>query len=226
MPAPLAPLIAIVGSDGSGKSTVGEALLPWMRELRPTELHHLGKQTGNIGRAIARWPLVGRRLDRSISRTADNARDAGGPGAIAALVIYGFSMRRVRRFRRMLAARRRGIAILADRFPQTAVPGPMDGLGLAEPGTGRLQRRLARRERAQYDWMERFPPDLVLRLNVDLATALARKPDHRPSSLERKVRDVPCLTFNNARIVDLDATLPLDTVIARAKAAILEVLRP
>lgn len=222
----LAPLIAIVGSDGSGKSTVGQALLAWMREERPTELHHLGKQTGNIGRAIARWPLIGGRLDKSIGKKAGAARDTGGPGAFTALVIYAFSMRRVRRFRRMLADRQRGTAILADRFPQTAVPGPMDGPGLARANAGRLQRLLAGRERAHYAWMERFRPDLVIRLNVDLATALARKPDHRPSSLKTKVEDVPRLTFNGAPIVDIDATRPLDEVIAQAKAAIARVLHP
>ena len=219
----MAPLIAIVGSDGSGKSTVGEALLAWMRETRPTELHHLGKQTGNIGRAIARWPLVGGRLDRTIVKQSGGAKQGGGPGAFPAAVIYAFSMRRVRRFRKMLRARESGIAILADRFPQTAVPGPMDGLGLAKAGAG-LPGRLARRERAHYEWMEQYRPDLVLRLNVDLPTALARKPDHRPSSLATKIADVPRLTFNGARIVDLDSTQPLDRVIDQAKAAISEAL--
>ena len=219
-----APLIAIVGSDGSGKSTVGEAVLAWLRQSRPAELHHLGKQTGNIGRAIARWPLVGRRLDRTIGKKASSARDPGGPGVFTALIIYAFSMRRVRRFRRMLAARARGIAIVADRFPQTAVPGPMDGLGLARAGTRGISGFLARRERAHYAWMERSVPDLVIRLNVDFATALARKPDHRPSSLEAKIADVPRLTFNGAPIVDLDSTDPLELVIAQAKAAVAQVI--
>ena len=221
----LAPLIAIVGTDGSGKSTVADALLAWMREQRPSALHHLGKQTGHIGRAIAQWPLVGRRLDRTIVRKAGVAPNSKGPDTLGAIVIFAFSMRRVRRFRRMLADRRRGIAILADRFPQTAVPGPMDGLGLSRAAPTGLPRLLARRERAHYEWMEQYKPDLVLRLNVDLATALARKPDHRPSSLETKINDVPRLTFNGAPIVDLDATLPLAEVLAQAKAAIATVIR-
>lgn len=218
------PLIAIVGSDGSGKSTLARILLAWMRDMRPTELHHLGKQTGNIGRAIGRWPLIGTRLDRTITRKAGGARTPKGPGPFTAVIIYAFSMRRVRRFRHMLADRRRGVAILADRFPQTAVPGPMDGPGLANAGAGWFQRQLARRERDHYRWMERHPPDLVIRLNVDLVTALARKPDHRPSSLKTKVEDVPRLTFAGAPIVDIDATLPLDVVVVQAKAAIAEVL--
>src|SRR5437868_6770188 len=86
-----APLIALVGSDGSGKSTVGEALLAWMRASRPTELCHLGKQTGNIGRAIARWPIVGGRLEKTIRSKADKAHAPRGPNAFTALIIYLFS---------------------------------------------------------------------------------------------------------------------------------------
>ncbi len=217
----MAPLIAIVGSDGSGKSTVGDALLAWLRESRDARLCHLGKQTGNIGRRIARWPILGRRLDKAIATKAGTAQREGGPGTLTALTIYLFSMRRVRRFRRMLELRREGRTILADRFPQLGVPGPMDGLGLAASQNGRgLTRLLARRERSHYEWMASFPPDLVIRLNVDFATAMARKPDHRASSLRRKVEDVPRLSFNGAPIVDIDATQPLATVIAQAKQAV------
>ena len=221
-----APLIAIVGSDGSGKSTVGVALLAWLRENREAELCHLGKQTGNVGRRIARWPLVGRRLDRAITVKAGSVRTDRGPGALTALVIYLFSMRRVRRFRRMLTIRSRGVAILTDRYPQLEVPGPMDGLGLAGAGrSGAFVRALARREREHYAWMASYRPDLVIRLNVDFATALARKPDHRPSSLRTKVGDVPRLSFNGAKIADIDATQPLAIVLEQAKQAIGRVLR-
>lgn len=217
----LPPLIALVGSDGSGKSTVGAALLDWMRARRPTELCHLGKQTGNVGRAIARWPLIGRRVNKSLTKKADSARQPGGPGTITAIAIYLFSMRRVRRFRRMLALRGRGIAILTDRFPQIEVPGPMDGLGLslATP-RNRFVRRLAERERRHYRWMVAHKPDLVIRLRVDLATAMARKPDHRAASLQTKIADLARLDFGGAPIVDIDATQPLDHVLDRARQAI------
>lgn len=216
-----APLIALVGSDGSGKSTVGAALLEWMETSRPTRLCHLGKQTGNIGRTIARWPLVGRRFNKALTKKADSAKAPGGPGTVTALTIYLFSMRRVRRFRRMLALRDQGIAILTDRFPQIEIPGPMDGLGLSltKPRNA-IVRWLAREERRQYRWMVSHRPDLVIRLKVDLATAIARKPDHRASSLAIKIGDLGSLHFEGAPILDIDATRPLDQVIDQARRAI------
>ena len=217
----LAPLIAVVGSDGSGKSTVCAALLEWLSQQRPTEIRHLGKQSGNLGRAIARVPLIGKGADNRIVAKASKARDDEGPGGVTAIVIYLLSMRRVLRFNRMLAVRRRGIAIIADRYPQVGVPGPMDGLGLYAPSPrSGIARWLGRRERAHYERMENTVPDLVIRLNVDLATAAARKPDHRYSSLKAKIEAVPRLSFNGAPIVDIDATLPLAEVLAQAKAAV------
>lgn len=217
---PLPPLIAVIGCDGSGKSTVTEALRSWMDGQRPTTICHLGKQSGNIGRRLARLPLVGRKLDTSIHSKAQKAQTEKGPGLLAALVIYAFSMRRVRRFRRMMRLRRAGSAIIADRFPQLGVPGPMDGLGLANAAPDGLVGWLARRERRHYEAMVAYRPDLVIRLNVSLEVALARKPDHRPSSLARKIADVPKLRFEGAPIVEIDAEQPLDTVLAQAKAAI------
>lgn len=220
-----APLIALVGSDGSGKSTVGASLLAWMRETGPAEICHLGKQTGNIGRAIARWPVIGGRFAKTIRTKADKAQDPKGPGTLTALIIYLFSMRRVRRFRRMLDVRKRGVAVLTDRFPQVEIPGPMDGLGLAAAGRSNwLIRALSRRERRQYDWMVGHTPDLVIRLNVDFDTAIARKPDHRPSSLKTKIADVRQLHFGGAPIVDIDSAQPLELVLDQAKRAIADTL--
>jgi hypothetical protein len=67
-------------------------------------------------------------------------------------------------------------------------------------------------------------PDLVIRLNVDLDTACARKPDHRRELLRDKVAITPQLTFNGAPIVEIDSTQPLAQVLVEAKAAVAKTL--
>ncbi|MCH4091060.1 nucleoside triphosphate hydrolase [Acetobacter sp.] len=219
------PIIAVVGSDGSGKSTVGTELLAWMRETQPTALCHLGKQSGELGRAIARLPFVGRKADRRIVRVTSSARQNRRIGFVPAVVMFALSMRRVIRFRRMLRLHRQGVCILTDRYPQVAVPGPMDGPSLTfSARNSAVVQFLTMQERGLYDWMASIVPDLVIRLNVDIETAIARKPDHRQTSLERKIADVPRLSFNGAPILDLDATEPLAVVLEKAKNGIREAL--
>jgi thymidylate kinase len=213
------PLIAVVGCDGSGKSTLTQALQAWLEQRRPTVTCHLGKQSGNVGRALARMPLLGTRIDKSIHSRSQAAQGSKGPGLLAALVIYAFTLRRARRFRRMIRLRRAGNTIIADRFPQLEVPAS-DGLGLSAASDIGLIGLLATAERRRFEAMTAQAPDLVLRLNVSLNVAAARKPDHRLAALARKVADVPRLRFGGAPIVELDADLPFDQVLARAQAAI------
>ncbi|MSP85938.1 MAG: thymidylate kinase [Methylotenera sp.] len=224
----LAPLIAIIGCDGSGKSTVSAEILIWMQGYGPVVAAHLGKQMGNIGRTIAKLPLVGKLLDQFIVRKTKSTqahREKKTPGLFVALILYVFSMRRLRRFKHMTAQRRQGLIVVTDRYPQLEFPGAFDGTGLSISAPGNfLVRWLARRERAQCEWMTSFRPDLVIRLNVDLDTACARKPDHRRELLRDKVAITPQLTFNGAPIVEIDSTKPLAQVLAEAKAAVAKTL--
>ena len=224
----LAPLIAIIGCDGSGKSTVSEEILNWVQVYGPAVAAHLGKQSGNIGRAIAQLPLIGRLLDKFIARKTDSTRaqrEKKTPGLLVALIIYAFSIRRLRRFKRMMAQRHQGLIIVTDRYPQLEFPGAYDGTGLSVAAPGNcFIRWLARRERVLYEWMTSYRPDLVIRLNVDLDTACARKPDHRRELLRDKVAITPQLTFNGAPIVEIDSTQPLAQVLAEAKVAVANTL--
>lgn len=212
------PIIALVGSDGSGKTTVGVQLYQWISKYSPVQFCHLGKQTGGWGRAIARIPGIGRSVDNRIAQKASQTRDKKGAGFFTALIIFMLSMRRLIRFKKMQKLHNEGYIILADRYPQAVIPGPMDGPNLVARSPNNIfVKFLTRCEQKIYTRMAQFKPDLVLRLNVDLPTALLRKPDHRPESLKQKIHDVSRLSFNGAPIVDIDTTLSLDTVLEIAR---------
>jgi thymidylate kinase len=225
----LPPLIAIIGCDGSGKSTVSEGLLEWTRGYGPTAAAHLGKQQGNSGRWFASLPLVGSWFERFIGRkaaTVHSSRDKNkAPDFLPALVMHAFTLRRIRRFRRMMKLRHRGMIIIADRFPQLDFPSAFDGPDMSVDAQGsRFVQWLARREQNAFEWMTSYRPDLAIRLNVDLDTALARKPDHRNAALARKIAITPQLTLKGAKFVEIDATLPLEEVLAAAKLAVADAL--
>lgn len=226
--APMAPLIAIVGCDGSGKSTLSADMQAVLGAERPVASCYLGLGSGELGNRIKRWPLVGATVERLLARKADQTRDREQkiPGLPTALVVFGFSLLRLRRFRRVLALRRRGVTVITDRYPQTEVPGFYDGPGLSAARAGSAPVAwLAARERRIYRHMAGFRPDLVLRLNVDAATALRRKPDHRPDLLKAKVAATSSLSFRGARMIDIDAGVDYAQVRSAALASIRPILR-
>ncbi|KMQ84545.1 atp-binding protein [Lasius niger] len=222
-------MIAIIGCDGSGKSTVSEHILAWVGQYGDAATVHLGKQSGTVQRALLQWPLVGKMLDLMIRRKANSVRVRRAadkqPGLLPALVISAFVLRRKRRFKRMLALRRRGYIVVTDRYPQLAILRAYDGPEFPPASRGsRFVLWLARREHAMFAWMTSYRPTLVLRLNVDLDTACARKPDHRREALARKIAVTPRLTYNGAPIVDIDTNQPLADVLVQAQAAVAQVM--
>ncbi len=226
-PAPMAPLIAIVGCDGSGKSTLAHDLCEEIGRIRPAATGYLGLGSGTIGLRIRGLPLLGPALERRLSSKAKKTRTAGEriPGLATALVVYGFSMLRRRRFDRVLALRRAGVVVITDRYPQVEVSGFHDGPGLSAAASGSAAvARLALSERRMYEDMASYRPSLVLRLDVDLATAHARKPDHDPALLQLKIDATPRLTFNGAPLIAIDSRQPYAAVREQALAAVRPVL--
>lgn len=213
----LAPLVAIIGSDGAGKTTLAASLCSTLRD-QGAAYAYLGLGSGTLGLKIKAWPLIGPVLARRLTAKAQQARTRGQriPGMLTALVIYGFSTRRVRRFNQMLRLRQQAGIVICDRYPQLDIAGFYDGPGLsaAHPGN-RFTAWLAARETALYQRMADYRPTLVIRLNIDADTAFARKPDHDLALLRRKVNATPLLRFNGAHIVEVDASRPFSDVQSR-----------
>lgn len=214
-PKQLAPLIAFIGCDGSGKSTLSIDLTNSLSKSRPTKRCYLGQGSGNIGRKIKEIKLIGPFLDRIINKKASAARKKGNkiPGVLTAIVIFAFSCIRFYHFKQMMNLRRKGVTIITDRYPQTEVSGFYDGPGLsAAHTTNWFISKLVKWEYKLYEQMASEKPDLIFRLNIDVDTAFQRKQDHDYDLLKAKVEVTPKLSFKNAHIVDIDATIPYKEV--------------
>lgn len=204
----LGPLIALIGCDGTGKSTLANELAERLNQYRPARTCYLGLGSGDLGRRIGKLPLIGPVLEDRLTRKAKKTRSPGEkiPGPLTALVVYVFSLLRYRRFLQMQHARKLGIAVITDRYPQTEMAGFYDGPGLsaARPGS-RFVAFLARSELRLYRKMAAVKPDLVIKLDVDPEIALSRKPDHDLAALKKKAAATLKLTFGGARTVTVDA---------------------
>jgi len=226
--APLAGVVAVIGCDGTGKSTLTADLLASLCRHGPAERRYMGLVSGEMGDQIKRLPLIGVWLERYLAARARRAQDMRKklPGTGTAVVMYVLSLWRKRQFRRMVALSRRGVMVVTDRYPQAEIPGfHYDGPGLpAATSDSWLVPRLAAREYKLYHWMAAHVPTLVIRLNIDVETALARKPGHHRYEVEDKLSVAPRLRFNGARILDLDAREPYPKVLHAALRAVHEVL--
>ena len=217
-------VIAVVGCDGSGKSTLTADLITHLAQQRQVEWLYLGQSSGNIGEWIKNLPLIGAAFGRYLVRKAERAhsKEASSPDTLTALVIFFLSVWRAHKFRRMLKLSRRGVLVIADRYPQAEVPGfYFDGQGLNSANAQSwLARQLLKQETRLYQWMASHLPTLLIRLNIDAETAHSRKPDHKLSMLQDKVRVIPTLQFNGAPILDLNGRDPYPQVLDAALKAI------
>lgn len=203
-------VIALLGGDGSGKSTCAEALDEWLSSALATRHVHMGRPE----RSIATY-LVG--------ALVKVARKLGGKAQyVSHLELLRFGCTARDRYLLYKQARRfataGGIAI-CERYPTPegwALAGPSEiqgqGLHVQTP----LAVRLRRWERQYYDRIT--APDVVFLLQVDPETAVKRKTDEPAAYVRERAR----LTWetdwsrSGARIID--AAQPLPQVVAALKS--------
>lgn len=228
--------IAVIGSDGSGKSTVSRWLAETLDMAFGARFQYFG--TGDGPGSPVRRALNG--LKRR-SRFGAVAPASGSGGAVVAPVrtvdttptslrlIWAtvVAWERLGKMRSLVRARRAGFIVVTDRYPQDELAGIHDGprLGhlLAAPA-GCLGSAFARVERSLYAWLAGHVPDRVLLLDVPLALARRRRPDEPEAELARRVAVARSLRFGDAPRLVIDASESLATVKTRALDAVLDAL--
>lgn len=228
LPRTLTLVVAVVGCDGTGKSRLTADLLKVLRARGPAVRRYMGLVSGEAGKKIKGLPVIGVRLERYLAAKASRAQDTHKklPGTFTAVVMHLFSLWRARQLRRVIRLSRKGVMVVADRYPQAEIPGfHFDGPGFkADPGSNRLIRWLSVREQRLYDRMALQRPVMIIRLNIDIETAYARKSDHRLSELRNKISVMPRLTFNGARVCDIDASVSYPEMLDAALKALAPVV--
>ena len=221
---PLTGVVAVVGCDGTGKSTLTADLLTHLQANGPVERRYLGTISGEMGDKIKYIPFFGVRLERYLNAKAQRAQDIKKnlPGTTTSIIMYILSWWRALQLLKVRRLSRKGIQVIADRYPQSEIAGfHYDGPGLTVNRTNNwLIRKLAVREQKLYEWMADQKPDLIIRLNIDAETAYSRKPDHNIVELRDKISVMPRLKFNGVQICDIDSRAPYQEVLDAALAAI------
>jgi len=230
-------IIAVLGADGSGKSTVATEVT---RELsRKVAVMHLYMGSGKGSSSVLRWPLdvvsgcLGRARGNRIRRAGQKPgvpeeRPAWTPRQLLGRVFHltwALVVAREKRTKLKHAwqARRKGILVVCDRFPQADIEGYNDGPLLGHLSNSRLPflRWLGHWERSSYARTALYPPDLVLRLLGPVDVLSRRRPEMDPARIHRKQEGIRAVRFpRSTSVIDIDAGQALEEVVARAMSAI------
>ncbi len=212
-------LIAIVGLDGSGKSTAVAAMRSWLGSQIDVVPIYFGTGEGRPSLFLRPFKLVVPLITPFIGTKPKGASHGNvserGPGLVYSLLLLVWAAAvALDKQTKLIAARRgadRGLIVIADRYPQNETPEFNDGPVLARAAS--LPAWIRRLEAHSYALARRLPPDLVVKLIVTAETAAAREPDMRPEIVRGRIAALERLQFPGARVVCVDAERPLAEVI-------------
>jgi len=235
-------VIAFVGPDATGKSTLVGETARWLRNACPVEVAHLGKPGSspwtlplNMALGTVR-ALRGRRErwkpDAEPRQAGTRSPRVGWSSLLYALraIVLAFDRRRAVR-RTWLSATRGGV-VVCDRYP-TSVLDAMDGPRLRPDLEVRglrsaLYARLARLEHRLYRDLPQ--PDVLIRLTVSIETAQRRnrardKADkHTEQELESRHQSLGSWATRSDRCRDVSTEGSLEETLSRLKPVIWELL--
>jgi len=207
--------VAVVGGDGSGKSSLVDAVVEEMSSLVAVHRVHLGKPPrGLLNRAVTR-PLrfLRRRGAFDATRQPPWVEFATHPGFVFSIWHCLIARDRYRAYVRARRMSGRGHLVVSDRFPLVGISS-MDGprlAGLPDLERRLLLRTLARREAWYYRRIR--PPDLLVVLRVPPEVAAERRQEQGDGFVMRRALEVWDADWEGTGAVVLDASAPHAAVI-------------
>lgn len=233
-------LIALMGCDGSGKSTQMKALHKWL--VWKLDIVPIYFGSGDGSSSLIRKPLnmlanllrnvSALKANRDDSNSSDKEKkvsvDANDPLLrVIARVPWALVLayEKCNKIRQATKARNRGMIVICDRYPQNQIMGFNDGPLLSRwlNHNSWFLRTLADWESTPYRWAEINLPDIVIKLEVTPEVALERKQDAGIEEYRRRADAIKSFTYPPVtKVVRINADLPLEEVLMQAKNSIWE----
>jgi len=210
--------MAIIGSDGAGKSSAISHLSSWLGKYVSVQNFHIGRPTPSIPtRVFGRATNLFQKLSNGSLRLPQpgDATAEVWPNRLAwipALLYLFLAKDRRRTVEHATRLAGRGVIVVCDRFP-------LAGLGLMDSPrimsmtnrNNRLYRRLAEMEEQEYAKIKLM--DLTLLLLVEPATAAMRQPGDGEAYVLQRAEEVTSLAETKPQGITLiDANKPISAV--------------
>ena len=205
-------MIALAGTDGSGKSTCATALAQWLGDELKVRRAHFGRPPKTLFTKFVGLLL---RVAYAIERKwpGKNSKSVVDHAILARAYCAARD-----RFRLYQAARRfvaDGGIVIGERFPlqdDILLVGPSSAQGIVTHLNSALARMLRRGEESFYARMHK--PGLVIRLDVDPETAVKRKTNEPSDYVYKRAVGQRAVASANGKDNVVDATRPLREVLA------------
>ncbi|MGF1540308.1 MAG: hypothetical protein ACFCU5_07625 [Pleurocapsa sp.] len=228
-------IVAILGADGSGKSTVISEITKSFAQKLDVLPIYLGSGDGKA--SIIRQPLIwmakaSRAAKASQSKCDNNLQSTSKQSILSRLhkFLWAISLtyEKQNKLKQACAAKERGMIVICDRYPQSQILGFNDGplLVNGQESTLKLLQKIEQWEFESYQNMAAtMPPDLVIKLKITPEVAKARKSETPSEMVHKKIAAVQALKFSpQTTVITVDAEQPLKRVLATAKRAVWESL--
>lgn len=219
-------VIAVIGVDGSGKSTVTATVRDWLGAELDVMPIYFGTGDGRPALFFRPFKMVALLVTRFLHTKHGGASHGRisdrPPGLLYSMMMMvwatGAAMEKRSKLRTTQRGAGRGLVVITDRYPQDEDSGYSDGPLL--PRLAYTPGWLRRFEARCYALARHPPPDLVLKLAVSPETAARREPDIHPTVIRRRIAAAGRLAFAGARVVRVNAERPLTDVVRIAKREI------
>lgn len=232
------PAIALVGSDGSGKSTITTDLEKWLSNKLNCHRYYLGSGDHYDSIYKRSIKMVRRRFktDKILTaeRTGKNSVNQTEKKGLRNLFVYintyylyRISVHSLIQLKKSKRFSDRGGICLFDRYPQNQFLGINDGPKIRRSygeNKSSIIQRLINKEEENIKMCVEMSPDLVIKLIISPETGMLRKPDHNILELEKKAGIINDLNFEHAVVRNIDANLKYEEVLKMTKKTIWDYL--
>jgi thymidylate kinase len=223
-------VVALLGVDGSGKSTLVRGLRAWLGSEVDVLPLYLGTGDGRPSLLLLPFKLlmpVASKLVRSKPRGSSHGDvSSAAPGVAYSMLLAAWAIVLAAEKRMKLTAANRaasrGMVVITDRFPQDQIAGFNDGPLLTR--LERVPRWLRRFEASAYALARDLSPDLVIRLVASPELIASREPTMDATVIRRRVAELQLLGFPNSQVLDIDASQPVEQVLRLARRQVWSLL--
>ena len=231
-------VIAFVGSEATGKSTLLAAMRDWLGEHFAVRQIHAGKPSSTVLSVLPNFlvPILRRMLPTRRSTRVETKLAFADPSKRSKKdypMIYAIRAALLAYDRRSLLTRAFGWAangtiVLCDRYP-SLLNGVPDSPQLSMPASSRkysIRGLMARIEARLY--REIPSPDLIIHLSAPLDVTVSRNATRSKKEpedyIQRRHAQTSNLDFGNAPIYKINTDQPLDQILLKIKKVIWNVL--